>query len=74
MKKSLLIIPVLFVLLYVVAFNVSCLQNYSFSPTIPEPGPVAQSECIKCHTNVDTLKAVADPLPPPIGDCSGTEG
>ena len=74
MKKSRLLIPGLFVLLYAVAFNVSCLKNYSFSPVIPGPGPVAQSECVTCHTNEETLKVVADPLPPPVGDCSGTEG
>lgn len=74
MKKTRLLIPILFVLLYVVAFNVSCLQNYTFSPTIPEPDRTAQSECVTCHTNADTLKAVANPDPPVEGDCSGTEG
>lgn len=49
---------------------VGCVETRQ--PAKPEPARVAVASCLDCHTNYETLKAIADPdTDPPVEGCGG---
>jgi hypothetical protein len=57
-------------IVFVLFFISSCTDKYEApSENIAQTG---ESGCVDCHMDVDLLKEVADPLPPPSG--GGGEG
>lgn len=52
----------------ILLFYVGCTEKY---PNKTEEGDqiiLAKGSCVECHTDKETLKELATPIPPPSGD------